>query len=160
MRTTHELEATLPVTVTPLAELARREYDYRWAKVASLIFGTLAATATLLAVLGVYSLLAYGVVRRRREIGIRVSLGGDTPGILRAVLGPGLVMAMIGAGVGLALAAATGSVVRRVLVGVSPTDGWVLVGVAATIIATAALASLLPALRAVRIDPVIAFRGD
>lgn len=160
VRAVHDIEPTLPVTVTPMTERAQRDQAFRWARVASLILTVLAGTATLLAILGVYSVLAYGVVQRTREIGIRVSLGGTHVEILRAVLGRGLLMAAIGAVLGLALATGTGTVVRSALVGVSPADQWVLVGVTGVVIVTAAIASLVPALRAVRVDPLVALRGD
>jgi len=156
----HDLAPDLPVRVTAMTDRVRGDNGYRWAKVASMILSTLAGVATLLAILGVYSVLAHGVARRTREIGIRVALGGSRREILRAVLGRGLIMTAVGAGLGLALSLATGAATRSALVGVQPTDQWVLLIVVCTVFVTSLAASLVPAWRAVRVDPLEALRNE
>jgi putative ABC transport system permease protein len=159
-RAVHALEPTIPVTARSLTELAAADREYRTARIGSLILTLLAAVATGLAVLGVYSVLAFSVLQRTREIGIRVSLGGSRLGILRAVLGGGLVMTGAGVAIGLGLSAGLSTMLRSGLVGVSTVNPWVVLAVVSTMFATSVAASLLPAWRAVRVDPLVAFRED
>jgi putative ABC transport system permease protein len=159
-RAVHALDPTIPVNVRSLTELSRRDSQYRSARLGSLILVVLAAVATGLAILGVYSVLAYSVMQRTREIGIRVSLGGTRLQVLRTVLGRGLVMSGVGVVVGLGLSIAAAALLRAGLVDVGAVNPRVLVAVTAMMIGTSVVASLLPALRAVRVDPLVAFRED
>ena len=118
------------------------------------------ATAVLLAILGIYGVLSYVVAQRTRDIGIRVSLGGTAWEILRTVVGDVVALASVGVVVGLVLAQSTGPAVRSALVGEVPTGPWILVGVSALVLATVLAASLAPALRALQVDPLVAFRAD
>jgi ABC-type antimicrobial peptide transport system permease subunit len=153
-----EILPTVPVSVASLRERARYDRNYRWARLASILLGGLAGVAVLLAVLGIYGVLSYAVVRRTREIGIRMSLGGTAGEILRSVLGVFLGLSGVGVVLGVGLAVATGSLVRSALVGAVPTGPWILLGVTAMVLSTVVLASLIPALRALRVDPVVAFK--
>jgi len=155
-----ELLPNVPVSVEPLQDRVRNDRNYRWARLASILLGGLAGVAVLLAVLGIYGVLSYAVVRRTREIGIRVSLGGTAGEILRSVLGVLLGSSGVGVALGLGLAVATRSVVRSALVGAVPTGPWILLGVTALVLVTVAVASLIPALRALRVDPVVAFKVE
>jgi putative ABC transport system permease protein len=123
-----------------------------------ILLGIFAAMALGLAALGIHSVLSYSVSQRTREIGIRLALGAS-PGRLRGlVVRDGLVAAGIGLGLGLAGALALGSVLRKLLFGVSPADVWTFAAVAAVLLVVAAAASYLPARRVSKIDPNEALR--
>jgi putative ABC transport system permease protein len=113
-----------------------------------------AGLALLLALVGVHGVLAYTVAQRRREMGIRMALGAARGDLLRLVLGDGLRYAAAGLGLGLAAALAATRGLEGLLFEVSPGDPATLAGVAAAVLATALLASLVPALSATRTDPV------
>jgi predicted permease len=116
--------------------------------------------ALVLATVGVYGVVSYSVAQRTREIGVRVALGARLPAILRLVVGQGLRLAWIGVGVGVVLATATTGVLSSILYGVAPRDPVVLGVVVGVLTVVAAAASLVPARRATRIDPLAALRSD
>jgi ABC-type antimicrobial peptide transport system permease subunit len=122
--------------------------------------GVLGVLAFLLAVTGLYGVVAYAVARRTRELGIRIALGATPHDAIRLVLRQGLTLALIGVGVGLLLAMAAGSLLHSLLYGISPTDPVALGGSALIVISVAAVASWLPARRASRVDPMIALRAE
>jgi putative ABC transport system permease protein len=155
-----ELLPDAPVSVASLRDRARDDRNYRWARLASILLVGLGAVAVLLAILGIYGVLSYAVVRRTREIGIRVSLGGTSGEILRSVLGAFLALSGGGILLGLGLAVLTGPLVRSALVGATPTGPWILVEVTGVVLATVLVASLVPALRALRVDPLVAFKTE
>jgi len=121
------------------------------------LFGGL---ALVLAVVGVYGVVAYGVARRTREIGIRMALGARPATVLLMILREGLLMTLGGAALGFLLALGLGRVFSGVLYQVSPVDPVALTLAPATLIATALLASYLPARRAARLDPLVALRYE
>jgi putative ABC transport system permease protein len=118
----------------------------------------LAAIGLLLAFAGVYGLMAYLVAQRSREIGIRLALGASRSQLLKNVLRQALVLASIGAGIGTVGALALHRSLQNFVYGVGTTDTLTYASVAALLIATAVLASFVPALRAVRSNPVAALR--
>jgi putative ABC transport system permease protein len=120
-------------------------------------FGTL---ALVLAMIGVFGVLAYSVEQRVRDFGVRRALGATTGDVLRVVARSAGVMIGIGTLVGLALSAGAGRLLASLLFGVEPLDLPTFAAVAATLAATAVAASLAPAWRAARIDPVLALRAD
>jgi predicted permease len=120
-------------------------------------FGSL---ALLLAGVGLYGVISYGVTRRTREIGIRMALGAQRAGVLWLIVRDAVVLVAAGAAVGLPAALALTRLVQTFLFGVSPQDPWSLAGGAAVLAAVAALASVLPARRAARVDPVVALRYE
>ena len=124
------------------------------------IVGTLGAMASLLALLGIFGLLAFTVAQRTREIGVRMALGAPRFHILHCVLGQYTLPFGIGAGLGVALAAAAAKVVRNILFGFIPFD---LMSFAAGLLLFAAVAlaaSIAPVRRALRIDPSSALRYE
>jgi predicted permease len=119
-----------------------------------------AGLALALAVVGAYGVMAYAVVRRTREIGIRMSLGAAPGGIVRMILGEGAVMALGGAAPGFLFALGIGRALGSLLYHVSPADA-VTLAVAPTVLIVAALAACyLPARRAARVDPMVALRCE
>ncbi len=118
------------------------------------------AMALVLGVVGIYGVLAYAVSQRTREIGIRMALGAQPSGLRQMFVRHGLLLAGIGAAFGLASAAVLTRLMASLLFGVSALDPLTYAGVAALLIAAAALASYLPARRATAIDPLEALRAE
>ena len=142
-------------TLDEVRRLAYWEYGlYGW------IFGTIGAAGLLLASVGVYGMLAYAVSQRTQEIGVRMTLGADRGHVLKLVVGQGLTLAAIGVGVGLALAAVGTPLARSLLYKVSPFDPVSFGAVSTFLVAVALAASYIPALRATRVDPLIALREE
>jgi putative ABC transport system permease protein len=126
----------------------------------TMLIGTFGVVALLLAAVGLYGVLAYLVGQRRQELAIRVAHGATTSDILRLVVANGLTLAAAGVGLGLAGAALLRRLLEGMLYGVSAADP-VAYAIAAAVLTTAALAaSLIPAWRAARVDPLTALRAD
>jgi len=118
------------------------------------------AIALILAVIGVYGVMAYSVSQRTQELGIRRALGAEGRDIVRLVLRQGAMLAGMGAVIGLLLAFAATRTLSTFLFGVSAFDPAVFSGVTAALVGSAIVASLLPARRATRVDPLVALRAD
>jgi ABC-type antimicrobial peptide transport system permease subunit len=124
------------------------------------LFGAFAGVALLLAAIGTYGVLSYLVAQRRREIGIRMALGANRKTILRGVMAHGLLLALIGIAIGQSAAVVLTRLMQTLLFDVSPSDPVNFVGVAALMIIVAAVASLLPAIRATQVDPIVVLRDE
>ena len=122
--------------------------------------GFLGALALLLAAVGLYGVIAYGVQRRTREIGIRMSLGAEPGMVMRMVLRDCLIMVAAGAATGFPLGLWFSKLVASQLFGVSPGDPVTIVTATLLLFAVAALAGYLPARRASRVDPMVALRYE
>jgi len=109
---------------------------------------------------GLYGVMAHAVSQRTREIGIRMAMGADREGVLGMVLRRGLLLALSGVAAGLAITLAATSLIAPLLYRVSPADPVSILGAAVFLSVVAVLASLIPALRATRIDPIIALRQE
>jgi putative ABC transport system permease protein len=118
------------------------------------------ALALLLAVVGIYGLLAFAVTQRTREIGVRVALGARAPDVVRMIVGSGMALVVGGVVIGLLGALATTRLLAGLLQLVSATDPATFVGVPLVLAAAALLASWLPARRATRVDPMVALRME
>jgi putative ABC transport system permease protein len=129
-------------------------------RLALTLFTCFALAALLLAVAGIYGVLAGNVAERTREIGLRAALGATPGNILRLVVGQGARMAVIGLGVGLFGAFALTRSLRALLFGVGPNDPTTIVVATGVLLAAALVACLVPAIRALRVDPSQAFRSD
>jgi putative ABC transport system permease protein len=124
------------------------------------LMGAFAGQALLLACLGVYGVLAYGVSRRTHEIGVRLALGARPLDVVRLVVGQGARMAAAGVGLGLLLAVAVGRLIQGILFGVSFWEPLPLLATAVLLMGVVLLASLLPARRAAAVDPMAALRAE
>jgi putative ABC transport system permease protein len=122
--------------------------------------GAFGALAAILAMVGLYGVISYQVLRRQNEIGIRLALGATRPRIVQMILREVAVLLVVGLGIGtvVSLAAARGA--RNLLFGLSPSDLPTLMASAFLLAVVAGIASLVPALRASRVDPMIALRHD
>jgi len=126
----------------------------------ALLLGVFAGVALLLAAVGIYSVLSYIVRGRSREIGIRTALGARPADVLRLVIVEGLSPTLVGIAAGTIAALASAKVMQTLVFGVSASDPLTLAAVAATLALVALMASLMPAYRALQLDPVNAFRAD
>jgi putative ABC transport system permease protein len=119
-----------------------------------------ALTALLLAGLGIYGTISYLVSERTHEIGIRLALGAKRGEIMRMILRQGLALALVGAALGLISALLVSHLMAGLLFGVTPTDPLTFVGVTLVLTAVALAASYIPALRAMRVNPLVALRYE
>ena len=142
-------------TLTDLANSRTAPHRFRAAIVA-----TFAVLALALAMVGIFGVLAYSVEQRTREFGVRIALGATAPNVLSLVLGSAARVIGLGAVVGLVAAAGLGQFISIFLFGVKPLDPVTYASVAGVLAVTAALAAAAPAWRAVRVDPVEAFRNE
>jgi predicted permease len=124
----------------------------------AVLLGLFASVALALASVGIYSVLSYIVRGRSREIGIRTALGARTPDVLRLVMLEGMTPTMIGIVVGAVAALGSGRLLEKLVFGVSATDPVTLAAVAGGLIVVSLLASVLPAVRASRLDPLKVLR--
>jgi predicted lysophospholipase L1 biosynthesis ABC-type transport system permease subunit len=124
------------------------------------VLAAFAATALTLAGIGLHGLLAFIVSARTREIGVRIALGAASRDILRLVMGHGLLLATAGVAVGAALAYAAGRTMQSLLAGVPPSDGPAFIAACSLVLLVTILGTLVPARRAVRIDPLHAIRTE
>ena len=126
----------------------------------ALLLGVFAGVALLLAAVGIYSVLSYIVRGRSREIGIRTALGARPSDVLRLVIVEGMSPTLVGIAAGTIAALASARVMETLVFGVSASDPLTLAAVAATLALVALMSSLVPAYRALRLDPVKALRAD
>ncbi len=121
---------------------------------------TFAGLALLLAMVGVFGILAYSVQQRVRDIGVRRALGATTSDVLRLVVRSAVRLIAMGAAIGLALSAVLGRLLGTMLFGVEPLDPTTFVSVMIVLVLTAAVSTVGPAWRAARIDPAVALRSE
>ena len=126
----------------------------------AVLLGIFAAVAGLLAAIGIYGVLAYAVVQRTQEIGVRMALGAERRQVLALILRRGLLVSVAGITVGLVGAFAGARYMQSMLFGVEPRDPGTFVAVAAAFAVVAMIASYLPARRATKVDPMVALRAD
>ena len=129
-------------------------------RLAGLVLLLFAGLGLLLAGVGVYGVISYATEQRRREIGIRVALGAQASDVFRLVVGEGLKLSLIGAALGAIFAWLLARAISHLFYNVSANDPLTFLGVAATLLAVALLACWFPARRAMRVDPMVALRGE
>lgn len=151
------LDPDLPVAaVRPLESVVRG--SVAGPRLTMWLLGTFAAIATLLGAVGIYGVLAYSVTERGHEIGVRIALGADRARVLRLVVREGLGLTLLGSALGVAGALGLTRLMESQLFGVTPTDPATFAALVVVIALVAVTASLLPALRATRVDPMVAIR--
>ena len=154
-----ELDPELPVdaigTVDALVanSLSQRRFSL-------LLMAVFAGLALVLAMVGIYGVISYSVAQATREIGIRVALGAARGDVLRMVFGYGGLLLAVGLGIGIAAAMAAGRLLQSQLFEVRPADPATFVAVAAVLLITGLVACAVPAVRAMRVDPLVALRNE
>ena len=116
--------------------------------------------ALLLAIIGIYGVVAYSVAQRRREVGIRLALGAEPAAVKRMFLRQGVILAAIGCGVGLAVAMGVSSLMKSLLFGVTPLDPITYAVMPVALLMAALLACYFPARRAAAVDPAESLRAE
>jgi predicted permease len=154
-----QLDASLPVfAVTTMEAHVRYGKPLLPARLGAMLVGAFGVLGLVLASVGVYGVVSYSVSQRTQEIGIRTALGAQRSNVLGMILKQGMRMALIGTGIGIVLSFLLFRGLRTVLYGVKSTDFVTLAAVSGMLLAIAFLASYVPALRATRVDPVVALR--
>jgi ABC-type antimicrobial peptide transport system permease subunit len=152
-------DPTLPVSdIRLLSDIVEAETAPRTAQLR--VLGAFAAVALVLAGIGLHGLLAYMVSTQFREIGVRIALGAASRDIVAMVAGRGLVLASFGAALGVALAYIAGRSMESLLAGVSPADALTYSAAIGLVLLVTGVGTLVPAVRAVRIDPLTAIRAE
>ncbi len=153
------LDADLPILAMRTVEeqvsrsLANRRFSL-------LLLGLFAAVALALAAVGVYGVIAYAVTQRTREIGLRMALGARRRNIVGTLLQQGMLLVAVGSAVGLVGALALSRSIETLIFEVDSTDPWTYLGVVLVISTVALVATLIPAFRASRVDPMVALRYE
>ena len=153
------LDPNLPLAqATPLKDVVSRSVARP--RFYTSLLALFAAVALILSATGIFGVMSYAVAQQSKEIGIRMALGARAADVLRSIVGRALGLAGLGVIVGIIAALALGGIIRSQLFGVTIFDPATLGSVIAVLLVSAALASLLPATRAARIDPIKAFRDS
>jgi putative ABC transport system permease protein len=153
------LDSEQPITrVQTLDEMISDEYGA--IRFPMILVWTFAALALLLSAVGIFGVMSYTVSRRTQEMAIRMALGADEREVLLLVLREGLEITLLGVAVGLVAALGLSRVMADYIYGVKATDPLTFAAAAAALVAVALLASYIPALRATRVDPVVALRHE
>lgn len=142
-----------PMTEVLNASMARQRFTM-------LLMSCFAALAATLAAIGLYGVMSYSVSLRTQEMGIRMALGSQRKDILKLVIGHGLKLAFIGVGIGLIIALGLTRLLQSLLFGISATDPVTFIAIALLLAFVAVLASIIPARRAMRVDPMVALRYE
>ena len=153
-----ELDPTIPARMNTFSQVFSESLSNR--RFNLLLVGVFALAALLLAMAGVFGVLAYSVAQRTREIGVRVALGATRGAILKMVLGQGLITIAIGIAIGLAGSLLLTRTMRSMLFEVSPNDPLTIASITLLVLFIAMLASYIPARRATRVDPMVALRYE
>jgi ABC-type antimicrobial peptide transport system permease subunit len=154
-----QLDSLLPITdVAPLTVVVSESVaDRRFNLTLLLLF---AGLALVLAVIGIYGVISYLVTQRTREIGVRMAVGAQRGDVVLMIVRQGLTLTLVGVALGVVASLAAVRTLNRLLFGVSSTDPLTFVAVVAILSTVAVAASYVPALRASRIDPVVALRYE
>ena len=155
----HDMDKTVPIyniatMATRIGEQTARNRFTSW------LMGIFAGVALMLAVVGVYGVMSYAVTRRTQEIGVRMALGANGSQVLRLIVGQGIPLILAGILLGLAVSFGLTRLLATLLYGVTATDAFTFTSVTALLGLIALFACWLPALRASRVDPLVALRHE
>ena len=155
----HEIDRDMPMSkVNTLDVLVDNSMGQR--RLSTVLLGVFAGLALLLASIGIYGVMSYTVAQRTRELGVRVALGASRQSVLGLVMRQGMAITLIGVAIGLGGAFGLTRLIATQLFSVKPTDPATFATVTAVLVAVAVAATLVPALRATRIDPLTALREE
>jgi putative ABC transport system permease protein len=157
-RVLHDLDPGVPPSFNTFTDVFAASLSAR--RFNLILVGIFAGTALLLAVAGIYGVLAYSVARRTREIGVRIALGASSGNVLGLVLRQAMVTATAGVAAGIVGSFVLTRLMQSLLFEISPTDPLTFAGVTLVLLLVAAVASYLPARRAAKVDPIIALRYE
>jgi putative ABC transport system permease protein len=155
----HEIDRTAPVYNMASMNESMGQQTAR-SRFTSWLMGIFAVVALVLAMVGVYGVMSYAVTRRTQEIGIRMALGARRGDVLRLIVRQGMLVIFIGIAAGLAASLTLTRLLQTLLYGVTPTDMLTFASVPLVLICVALFACWAPALRASRVDPLIALRNE
>jgi predicted permease len=157
--TMRQIDPNLPLTnvSTQLEQIERRLLQERAFAQALSWFGLL---ALMLAAIGLFGLMSYGVARRTNEIGIRMALGAQRLNVLGLIMRESMILVGAGVAIGLTVAASTSRLINSLLFGLAPTDALSMLAAVGVMLIVAAIAGYLPARRASRVDPLVALRVE
>jgi putative ABC transport system permease protein len=126
----------------------------------TILYGTFAAFALLLATVGIYGVMAFAIAQRTREIGLRMALGAARQTVVALIVKEGMVLVLIGSALGLCGAVIAARAMRNILYGIGEFDLFAFISVTVVLLAAALLACLIPAHRAAKVDPMVALRYE
>jgi hypothetical protein len=160
-QTLREIDPDLPVLgIAPFTDLVQRCVGLWIVRLGAILFGVFGGIALLLAIVGVYSVKAYAVACRTREIGIRMALGAHRRDVFALIMRQGALQTALAVAVGLLLSLGAGRVLAQILYGVSPSDPFALISSSILLAGAALLACFLPARRATHVNPITALRTE
>jgi predicted permease len=156
-----EIDPDLPlIAPQSLEQVANQSASVFLRRYPSYLIGSFAGLALILAMVGLYGLISFTVQQRTREIGIRVALGAQSRDVLSLVLRQGISSVLVGVGVGIVAGLALTRLMASLLYGVAPSDGLTFASVSLLLLLVAMLACTIPAMRAMRVDPLEALRHE
>ncbi len=153
------MDKSVPVyAVKPMTEYLRDSLSRR--RFSMVLLSTFSGVALILAALGIYGVISYGVIQRTHEMGIRMALGAQRSDVLKLVLRQAMIVVLVGVAIGLLGSWALTRLMKSLLFNVSVTDPLTFAGIAVLMILIALLACLIPAMRATKVDPLVALRYE
>ncbi|HMZ19049.1 MAG TPA: ABC transporter permease, partial [Blastocatellia bacterium] len=152
------LRSDVPLRFRTMERVFSSSLDQR--RFSLVLYGVFAAVALVIAAIGIYGVISYGVAQRTQELGIRMALGAQSGDVLRLVAGQGMKPALIGVAAGVAGALALTGFIKSMLYGISATDPLTFVLIASLFLAIALLACWIPARRATKVDPMVALKCE
>jgi putative ABC transport system permease protein len=153
-----EQDPTIPPTFRTLEQVVSSTVSDR--RFSLILLGVFGGAALVLAITGIYGVIAYLVVQQTREIGIRVALGAQRSNVVTMVIGRGVRLTAVGLAVGLIAAFWLTRLIGKMLFGIGPTDPLTFIGISLLLLGATVVASYIPARRATKVDPMVALRGE